>query len=1131
MFMKEILFSAILLLSFSVLTAVPNTDFQMAPDGSFQVDELSFALQVRNPKWSSTKQNSQTIRPASGFPRTDSKQFHLQGSFQVTNGVFEVEENLVSASPDGVLRYQVRLSASKALECAELCLGTNLPISRFLNRPIRFDGKTVNFGKEYCPEKWVVDRNVKRIEIPIRAGTLYLEGDLKVRFQDNRRYSRDGAWELRILLSPRSGTVRKASLQMNMRIVRPFSKPLDLSSAANMGFADPAAEDQTGGWTDQGPDNDLRMFPRGNRQFAGIPFRIPGPEENGGKAVIALRGAERPYFPASANLTVPPKTRANYLWILHALGWEPQKQQEIGTITVEYENDGFTEHDVQQFPIRSGIDIGNFWNPRKLPNAAIAWKGHNASAEIGVYASRIKLSGKNISRIHFASNGTAVWLIAGVTLSDKEGSAVLEEKIHPLVINAGPDWIPVARRTNVVPGSVLDLSELLHCPAGKYGYLRNVNGKFEFKGRPGICTRFYGVNIAFMLNFMEPKQTDQLVERLSRSGYNLLRLHHFDDLLTESPHRGTSPFVKERLNRFHYLISRCREAGIYITLDLYTCREPDASISRLVQGETISGSEYKALFFLDEGIRNDFFTFSSRLLNSVNPYTGVALKDDPAICMLSFLNEDTIFATAKRTPRVAALYEAQYKVWQKKNGLIVTKENRNTLWREFLSEIYRKGFAAMRQFAKENGLKMPLTDQNYWTDIGTSLLRTSYEYIDNHFYWAHPSFLGKNWQLPMRFETRSAIRNFAGGISEQFPCREFGKPYSVSEWNYCHPNRYNLEGGFLMGAYSALQDWSSLCRFAFSHTIRSLDDRSLVTTLDIAEDPVRTLSEIAAQMFFLRGDVSPSKNEYMVLMEPTHWKNPRAPSGFPLYMRRLGLIGKTGFRIVLPGGMNELPENSRLLVGSEQLRKRLAGNKKILAWNLNVNDSMKELVREKLIPADDAARNRFRSDTGELLLDCDQTAFLVSTPRSEGMVLEKNSVMEGKFTKIRNHDTFAGFLITSKDGSPLQQSNRLLILHLTGIANTGETYRDTDCNILESWGHAPLLLRRNKAELTLNRTFRDFHLYKVDPNGKRISETPFRIRDGKTILLLDNSENGHAILAYELIKQTKSSSRAAEVVR
>ncbi|UKI29785.1 MAG: hypothetical protein L6W00_17280 [Lentisphaeria bacterium] len=48
--------------------------------------------------------------------------------------------------------------------------------------------------------------------------------------------------------------------------------------------------------------------------------------------------------------------------------------------------------------------------------------------------------------------------------------------------------------------------------------------------------------------------------------------------------------------------------------------------------------------------------------------------------------------------------------------------------------------------------------------------------------------------------------------------RLFGKPYGITEFKFCPPNRFRSEGGPLIGGYAALQGWNALYQFAWSHS-------------------------------------------------------------------------------------------------------------------------------------------------------------------------------------------------------------------------------------------------------------------------------------------------------------------------
>jgi hypothetical protein len=48
---------------------------------------------------------------------------------------------------------------------------------------------------------------------------------------------------------------------------------VDLSKVANRSLADDVADDGQGGWTDEGPDKDMRRLPTGDQVIGGMPFR------------------------------------------------------------------------------------------------------------------------------------------------------------------------------------------------------------------------------------------------------------------------------------------------------------------------------------------------------------------------------------------------------------------------------------------------------------------------------------------------------------------------------------------------------------------------------------------------------------------------------------------------------------------------------------------------------------------------------------------------------------------------------------------------------------------------------------------------------------------------------------------
>lgn len=120
---------------------------------------------------------------------------------------------------------------------------------------------------------------------------------------------------------------------------------VDLGQAANRALADDQAGDGRGGWTDQGPELDMRRLPTGTQSYGGVPFRLL----SGDKAVVVLRGNGKAGtdLPQEATFRTGGR-KMEALYILHANTLMDDTRQPLFSVTVAYQ-DG-TKSEFQAWP-------------------------------------------------------------------------------------------------------------------------------------------------------------------------------------------------------------------------------------------------------------------------------------------------------------------------------------------------------------------------------------------------------------------------------------------------------------------------------------------------------------------------------------------------------------------------------------------------------------------------------------------------------------------------------------------------------------------------------------------------------------------------------------------------------------
>ena len=495
---------------------------------------------------------------------------------------------------------------------------------------------------------------------------------------------------------------------------------------------------------------------------------------------------------------------------------------------------------------------------------------------------------------------------------------LVAKSVEPTVIARGADWIPLTYRKEIEAGSALDFSQMgfTDAPSGKYGWMRNVGSHFEFEGRPGRPVRLYGVNLCGTANFPDHELAETMVTRFKRLGYNAIRLHHYDAGTVEGSADGLT-LNAENMDKFDYLLATAIKEGFYITTDLFVSRNHAIKWRHIGvdrDGE-VDMQLFKALCAVYDPAFENWCAYARNFLTHVNPYTGRAYKDEPALPLISLVNEGVGFfmGWGRETARNDERVRAAWKKWMLEKRAAdpsfypdadpdnLPKSTYNSVVAAlalFMGETEAKMVARMKAFLRGIGCKALLTNDNTGPHFAP-LQRASaeYDYIDDHFYVDHPQFPEQRWRLPSRCHNRNPIlaRNPA-------PCRlgftrMADKPFTVTEWNYSGPGMFRGVGGILTGAMAALQDWDGLWRFAYSHSRDGIleNPNHSPSYFNLSTDPLGQASDRASICLFLRGDIAPLASEKGVslLITPASEK-PMRTKPFPgcvlLSFSRLSLM-------------------------------------------------------------------------------------------------------------------------------------------------------------------------------------------------------------------------------------------------
>lgn len=444
----------------------------------------------------------------------------------------------------------------------------------------------------------------------------------------------------------------------------------------------------------------------------------------------------------------------------------------------------------------------------------------------------------------------------------------------------------------VEPNSgALNFSHLLDAPAGCHGFVRVKNGHFYFED--GVRSRFLGFNIASRSNTPTHEDAEKLAARFASMGVNLIRLHAADAPIGEGAgnwssckeaplldyNKGTTRvFNPEGLDRFDYLFAKLKEKGIYLHIDLLVARA-------FLEGDDLAypGSIPECLK------RHPMYNarlielqkeYARELLCHVNPYTGLTIKDDPAVITVQMTNEESAIkgnsggdAGEEMKPyrdevekRFGDFLLMKYhtreelkKAWTE-NGVCSLGEEEDPVegtvrsieggfyqsvnepmgdwnavegparyadWMEFGTRMSRSFYQDMKDYLISLGVKVPIVASNLMTGAAETYGHSDGDLMENNCYFNHPLMPVQNDTYmvygPVEYVSTNplTVQQGIGSMGTTILSLASvgivaGKPFMLSEWNEYGLHPFHSTAFVHTIAYACLNDWDGLILYNYN---------------------------------------------------------------------------------------------------------------------------------------------------------------------------------------------------------------------------------------------------------------------------------------------------------------------------
>ena len=647
--------------------------------------------------------------------------------------------------------------------------------------------------------------------------------------------------------------------------------------------------------------------------------------------------------------------------------------------------------------------------------------------------------------------------------------------ISCLNLSAQETWNVSYPNDDFSEDALLDLRYLNEESAGDRGFIKQSADGEGFTYGDGEEIRFWAVGggdqaSRYSFRSLNDEKLEYFAKFLAKKGVNMIRFH--GKIFSKTNYLDSVD--RDEVTDIWRMVAAMKKEGIYSTISPFWAGHMENIPAAWDLGD-YHGQDATpwALMYFEPKFKNAYKLWVEYLFTEVNPYTGLALKDDPAVAIIQIKNEDGVFFWTIQNvkPSLLAMMESQYYDWlinkygtindaytawsnetmdeddpgQGKMGLYIiwhaTQEqtggmqNRLTDQMEFYAYVQRGFYQEIYDHLRALGCQQ-LINGNNWKTADPVKLFDIERYtndvceviaVNRHINMQH---MGENngWRIEPGHKY--------GGTSillepHRLPVNVKqiqGKPFILSESAWNLPLKYQAEGPFLIASYMSLTGFDGYYWFSpSSHKVDSLqywDFANVQGQMPMFRWTVSTPGQIdlfpANALMYRKGFIQQGEN---IVHEERTLQS--------LYERETPIISEENS--FDPNrddwgnsGGNEETELSPITYLAGQVTVKYDGDPN----NTTISPELNDLI--------DFSAKKVTSVTGELSWDYKNGICLLDAPSAQGFCGfpgEKESFELTDIT-IKPKNNYLAVNVVSMDDNPLNTSEKILI-------QVGTTYRPT----------------------------------------------------------------------------------------